>query len=155
MLDTLLGTFQTRIYDKLTDSQKKTFYSTLILASIVEREERDSDEKPSVAGVLAKRIDIGMLLGADATLCYALKLGSRDCTPAQIVGGLDSPSRYNTRKVAGLPPTPISNPSRDTWLAALNALKSEYLYYLHDSDGNIHYGRTLEEHNANKRKYLG
>lgn len=153
-LDTLLGVFQTRIYAKLDATQKTRFMDTLILASIVEREERNSDEKAKVAGVLAKRLDIRMSLGADATLCYALSLGFRDCTPARIVAGLDSTSKYNTRKYAGLPPTPIANPSRETWLAALYPVKTDNLYYLHDPDGAIHYGRTNEEHNANKRKYL-
>lgn len=96
-----------------------------------------------------------MPLGADATLCYALELASRNCTPAKIVDGLGLDSPYNTRRNAGLPPTPISSPSRDTWLAALFPKDSEYLYYLHDSDGAIHFAATNEEHNANRRKYLG
>lgn len=153
-LFTIIGVFQDRIYSKLTPAQQKNFYSTLILASIVEREERNADEKATVAGVLSGRLAIRMSLGADATLCYALKLSSKACTPVKIAHGLDSDSPYNTRKVAGLPPTPISNPSRETWLATLFLKKTEYQYYLHDSDGIIHYARTNEEHNSNKRKYL-
>ncbi|MDD2745468.1 MAG: endolytic transglycosylase MltG [Candidatus Gracilibacteria bacterium] len=153
-LDTLLGIFDERIYAKLTPAQQKILYSTLILASIVEREERNPDEKAVVAGVLTERLRIRMMLGADATLCYALELSSKTCTPSKIVDGLDSESPYNTRKVAGLPPTPISNPSRETWLATLFPKKSEALYYLHDPEGGIHYANTNEEHNANKRKYL-
>lgn len=153
-LFTIIGVFQDRIYSKITPVQQKNFYPTLVLASIVEREERNSDEKAQVAGILAERIRVRMSLGADATLCYALKLGSKECTPAKIVDGLDSDSPYNTRKSLGLPPTPISNPSRETWLATLFPKKSEYLFYLHDSEGSIHYAKTNEEHNANKRKYL-
>lgn len=95
-----------------------------------------------------------MSLGADATICYALALGSSTCTPANIVSGLDSMSPYNTRKFRGLPPTPIASVSRDTWLATLGLERTSNLYYLHAPDGQIYYGATLDEHNANKRKYL-
>jgi UPF0755 protein len=95
-----------------------------------------------------------MTLGADATVCYALALWSSRCTPALIVEGLSSTSPYNTRVVRGLPPTPIASVSRDTWLATMNLRTTDNLYYLHAPDGQIYYGKTLEEHNANKRKYL-
>ncbi len=62
VLDTLLGTFQSRIYSKLSPKETQGMYKTLILASIVEREERNSQEKATVAGVLARRIEIGMSL---------------------------------------------------------------------------------------------
>ena len=153
-LNTLLAIFDERIYAKLTPTQQKNIYPTLILASIVEREERNPEEKAVVAGVLTERLRIRMMLGADATVCYALALSSKVCTPTQIVNGLDSKSPYNTRKVSGLPPTPIANPSRDTWLATLFPKKTEALYYLHNPEGGIHYANTNEEHNANKRKYL-
>ena len=54
----------------------------------------------------------------------------------------------------GYPPTPISNVPVDAWENTLAKKESPYYYYLHDSNGAIHYGRTLEEHNANKRRYL-
>ncbi len=155
VLTTLLNTFQSRIYDKIPANRKKDFKDTLILASILEKEERNPDNKPTVAGILLKRIRIGMALGADATLCYVEVMSTRDCTPSYIVDHLDSQSPYNTRKKIGLPPTPISNPSKDTWLAALNPESSDYLFYLHDDRGDIHYARTNEEHNANRRSYLG
>jgi UPF0755 protein len=154
VLRVTLSEFNKQIYSKIPEKDRKSWYATLKLASIVEREERDSNEKPMVAGVLAKRIAIGMSLGADATVCYALELGSSTCTPRDIVEGLASKSPYNTRVVRGLPPTPIASVSRDTWLATVNARITENLYYLHAPDGQIYYGVTLEEHNANKRKYL-
>jgi UPF0755 protein len=155
VLTTLLNTFQSRIYDKMPASRKKDFESTLILASILEKEERDPDNKAMVAGILSKRLKQRIALGADATLCYVEIIPTSECTPRYIVGQLDSESPYNTRKHLGLPPTPIANPSRDTWLAALNPEDSEYLYYLHDDRGSIHYARTNEEHNQNRVRYLG
>ncbi len=83
VLGVLLAEFDKQIYSKLAG--RKDWYNTLKLASIVEREERDPAEKSKVAGVLARRLEIGMSLGADATICYALALGSSTCTPKSIV----------------------------------------------------------------------
>jgi len=63
-------------------------------------------------------------------------------------------SSYNTRKNVGLPPTPISSVSLASLKAVVNPADSDYYYYLHDSKGQIHYAKTLDEHNANIQKYL-
>jgi UPF0755 protein len=64
-------------------------------------------------------------------------------------------SPYNTYKFAGLPPGPISNPGESSLEAAFNPSETDYLYYIHDNEGQIHYAKTLAEHNANVAKYLG
>ncbi|MCX6823824.1 MAG: endolytic transglycosylase MltG [candidate division SR1 bacterium] len=130
-------------------------YDIMILASILEKEERNNANKPTVAGIFLKRLEIGMALDADITLCYGLKTSYANCTPAVIGQKIgDKTNVYNTRAVRGLPPTPISNPTGESINAVINPQKSDYLYYLHDMKGNIHYGKTLEEHNANKAQYL-
>ena len=63
-------------------------------------------------------------------------------------------SPYNTYTNAGLPPGPICNPGLSVINAVLNHAKTDYLYYLTDKDGNMHYAKTLEEHNVNVGKYL-
>lgn len=96
-----------------------------------------------------------MKIDADITLCYGLKTSYTDCTPSIIARNVnDANNKYNTRAVRGLPPTTICNPTRESINAVVNPQSSDYLYYLHDMEGNIHYGKTLEEHNANKAKYL-
>ena len=60
---------------------------------------------------------------------------------------------YNTRLKEGLPPTPIGAPSLDSLVAALRPVKSKYWYYLHDADQNIHFARTAEQHEANRKRY--
>jgi len=96
-----------------------------------------------------------MKIDADITLCYGLQTSYTNCTLAVIGKNVnDANNKYNTRAVRGLPPTTICNPTRESINAVVNPQTSDYLYYLHDMDGNIHYGRTLEEHNANKAKYL-
>jgi len=122
----------------------------MIMASIVERDERNPDEMPTVAGVLWSRYDLDYWIGADATVLYALGRTSGGLTGTD----LDSDSPYNTRKFRGLPPGPISNPGLASIRAAIYPEETDYFYYLHDAEGNIHYGETLEEHNANKAQYL-
>lgn len=129
-------------------------YDTLILASIVEREERNTKNQPIVAGILKKRHDEWIPIGADATVCYGYAKTHKDCTPAFIGNVINQKNPYNTRNMRGYPPTPISTITKDTWKAAMNPEVSSYYYYLHDNDGFIHYARTLEEHVVNKQKYL-
>ncbi len=95
-----------------------------------------------------------MPLGADATVCYAYELPHAECTPRFIAAHITLDTPYNTRRKLGLPPTPIASFSRETFLAVVFAENSQYYYYLHDASGVIHYARTLDEHNANKRQYL-
>lgn len=149
----LLSTFWSRIgdsYGKLWESA----YMDLILASIVEREERVSSEKPIVAGILSKRITEWIPMGADATVCRWYEKTQKECTPEFIGSVIAIKHPYNTRNKQGYPPTPIANISLDTWSAVLGKVTSPYYYYLHDNEGNIHYAKTLSEHNENKRKYI-
>ena len=148
-----LETFNTRVRSKVTNPTNR--YQTIILASVLEKEERNIANKATVAGIFLKRLEIWMALDADITLCYGLKTSYTSCTPTVIAQNIwDKNNVYNTRQVRGLPPTPISNPTRESINAVLNSQTSDYLYYLHDMKGNIHYGRTLDEHNANKAEYL-
>ena len=148
-----LQTFNTRVRSKLSAPTDR--YKTMILASVLEKEERNIANKATVAGIFLKRLEIWMKIDADITLCYGLKTSYTTCTPTVIARNVsDKNNIYNTRQQAWLPPTPISNPTRESINAVLNPQRSDYLYYLHDIKGNIHYGRTLEEHNANKAQYL-
>ncbi len=154
ILEVMLHQFEIKIAPEYLKMDPKKAYETLILASIVEREERNSYEQPIVAGILAKRLVEGMPIGADATVCYGYAKTQSQCTPSFIASVIYDPNPYNTRSTQGLPPTPISSIKVDTWNHTLHSESSEYYYYLHDSDGVIHYGKTLEEHSANKKKYL-
>ncbi|HRH94062.1 MAG TPA: endolytic transglycosylase MltG, partial [Candidatus Peribacteria bacterium] len=128
----------------------RTLHQAVTMASLVEEESRHEDERPVVAGILWKREEAGTILGVDATVRYIVGKPSAALT----VTDLDTASPYNTRKVAGLPPGPIANPGVSAIVAALQPQASEYWYYLHGTDGMIHYARTNDEHNANKARYL-
>ncbi len=131
--------------------QKYSEYEILILASIIERETtQDLTEKQMVADILLRRLENRMLLQTDATLLYPLKDWRAPITKQ--VKEDDNP--YNTYKYLGLPPTPISNPGKDSVYAVLNPIPNQYWYYLHGKDGKIRYARTYQEHVENIRRYL-
>jgi len=140
---------------QISDFTKFSFYDLLILSTVVEKEERSNVNKSTVAWIFFNRLDKGMRLDADITLCYGLKEPYETCTPSVIVKKISDKSNiYNTRQNYGLPPQPIANPSVESIVAVLNFKKTDYLYYLHDASWNIHYGKTLDEHNSNKNNYL-
>ena len=140
---------------KVSSFSKLNWYEIVILASIIEKEEKNNANKSTVAWIFLNRLDSKMLLGADITLCYGFAKPYSECTPSVIVKSVnDSSNKYNTRAVAWLTPTPIWNPTVTTISAVLNYTNTDYLYYLHDNSWVIHYWKTLSEHNANKQKYL-
>lgn len=154
-----LENFKTKVWtpyvDKINSFKRLNRYEILSLASIIEKEEKSSANRPTIAGIFINRLDAGMMLGADITLCYWLKQPYEICTPAVIAKSVsDTTNIYNTRQQKWITPQPISNPSADSISAVLNYKNTEYYYYLHDNSWNIHYGKTLQDHNANKSKYL-
>ncbi len=139
-------------FDVKTNSLKFT-KEQIILASILERETKTDEERPIVAGILMNRLNIGMPLQVDATVQYTLGT-SKDWWPTLFREDLKVNSKFNTYKFAGLPPSPIANPGISSITAAVNPTDNDYFYYIHDTEGNIHYAKTLDEHNSNVAKYL-
>ena len=130
---------------------------TIILASLVEREAKLSEDRQLVASVILNRFKTEMKLDIDATIQYTLGYQPEEKTWWKKVLttddlAIDSP--YNTYKNKGLPPTPICNPGLAAIQAIANAPETDYFYYLSDKKGKIDYAVTLEEHNENVRKYL-
>jgi UPF0755 protein len=109
----------------------ETPYQLLIVASMVEREAETARDRPLVAAVIYNRLRLGMELGIDATIRYALHDYSQPLTEAQ----LHTPSPYNTRLHRGLPPTPISNPGMASIEAAAHPAQASYLYYVAAANG--------------------
>ena len=153
IIDRLLSEWQKKIWESYKNLGEK-WYEGLVLASIVEREERDPVEKAIVADILAKRVQERIPMGADATVCYGYAKTQKQCTPEFIGSVIALKSPYNTRNKQWYPPTPISSISQNTWEAVLRDAPSPYYYYLHDSQWAIHYAKTNTEHNLNKQKYL-
>lgn len=135
--------------DEYIDGQL-TDYEILILASIIEKEASNSEERRIISEILQSRLSLGEPMAVNATLNYILDNPLAVFTDEEI--NYDSP--YNTYLHKGLPPTPICNPGLDSILAVIEPTPNDYYFYLHDYDGNIHYARTLEEHNQNVAEYL-
>jgi len=125
-------------------------YENLIIASMVEREGRTDEDRPMIADIIKKRYDEGWLLQICATILYFKQDWEHVITKEDMAES----NPYNTYKNPGLPPTPICNPGLSAINAVRNPKSNPYYYYIHDDDGNIHYGRTLEEHNRNIETYL-
>lgn len=139
-------------------NKKLTEKQVLILASLVEREARQSVTRQKVASIILKRYLNEMPLQIDATVQYALgyQIGEKTWWKKDLtVDDLKFDSPYNTYKNKGLPPEPICNPSLSSIEAVINADPSTpYLYYITDKNGVMHYASTLEEHQNNINKYL-
>ncbi len=157
MITSLLKTtFENRY--KTLDISKTTLSKNqiVIIASLIEREAKHDEDRKLVASVILNRFNIGMKLDIDATIQYALgyqKDEKRWWKKGLTADNIKLNSAYNTYRVAGLPPTPISNPGLASLEAAVNPSDTNYLYYISDSKGINHYAETLEEHNANIKKY--
>ena len=158
MIISLMTTNFQKKYDTVRDTKTTvlTDAQTIILASIIEREAMFAADRPLVASVFVNRLNIGMVLGSDPTVMYALGYQTdtktwwkKDLTADDLL--VDSP--YNTRKNAGLPPTAIANPGLSSIQAALNPAKTDYLYFFADKQGHLHFATTLGGHNANIQKY--
>lgn len=125
----------------------------VILASLVQRESRNSKEMFLISGIISNRLAQGMKLDIDATLQYqAGENGNWWPKPSSKNKEINSP--YNTYLNPGLPLGPICSPGRDALSASLFPEKTPYFYYLHDFEGNIRCSKTYEDHLKNIEKYL-
>jgi len=113
-----------------------TPYDVLIIASMVEKETLAPDERPKVAAVIYNRLHEGMPLGIDATLRYGLHIPP---TKSILQSQLESDNPYNSRKLTGLPPTPIANPGLASIQAAAHPAKVDYLYFVRKPDKVHHF----------------
>jgi UPF0755 protein len=131
----------------------QTPYEALILASIVEKETGLPAERPKIAGAFVTRLRKGMRLQTDPAVIYGLgasydgSIRTKDLTT-------DTP--YNTYTRAGLPPTPIALPGRESVFAAVKPQETGEIYFVATAtgDGGHHFSKTLEEHNAAVKSYL-
>ncbi|MDO8601613.1 MAG: endolytic transglycosylase MltG [bacterium] len=138
VIKAMLDNFGQKVAQIIIDS-RKSFNDVLTIASMIEKEIPDHEDRKLVAGIIYKRLSIDMPLQIDATLAYA-----------KLNGEL-----YDTYQRYGLPPGPIGNPGLDAIAATLAPKTSNYFYYLSDPDtGKTIFSKTFEEHVANKVKYL-
>lgn len=155
---TQLENFENKVYKiLLIDKNWKQIFTNkeieeiINLASIVEKEEKNALEKPTVAWILKKRLKQWWMIGADITVCYPHKLTWEECKMV-VSKYINEKNDYNTRTKTWLPKTPIWNPNFETINATINHNNSLYYFYLHNiSTWQIYYWKTNAEHEANKR----
>jgi UPF0755 protein len=129
----------------------KPLPEVLVMASILQKEAASLKDRQAIAGLLWHRIVIGMPLQVDAVFPYILGKNTFQVTKTDLA----TTSAYNTYVNKGLPPGPIDNPSMQAILAAVTPVKSNYVYYMSDLQGNLHFCITYTCQLANQRKYLG
>lgn len=128
----------------------KSPYEALILASIVEKETGQAEERPMIAGVFVRRLQKGMLLQTDPTVIYGMgeqfdgNIRRRD---------LKQDTPYNTYVHKGLTPTPISMPGAHAIHSVMHPADGKSLYFVAKGNGYHYFSETLAEHNRAVRKY--
>jgi len=127
---------------RYSKSKNLTSYDVLIIASMIEKEVQVPKERPLVAAVIYNRLHAGLSLGIDATIRYGLHI-----PPTEPIhqSELHSDSPYNTRRFAGLTPTPIANPGLASLQAAAHPAKVDYLYFVRKADCKSHFFTASEK----------
>ncbi len=136
------------------DLPLKDINEFVTLASIVEKETGQADERSRVAAVFINRLKKGMRLQSDPTIVYGIYGGKGKPADKPITrSDIDKPTPYNTYAINGLPPTPIANPGRAALEAVANPSKTEDLYFVADGTGGHAFAATLDEHNENVARW--
>ncbi|MDD5457370.1 MAG: endolytic transglycosylase MltG [Candidatus Margulisbacteria bacterium] len=160
--DTMLDNFKTKmvpVYEEYLNLRKNSrhrysyredrvfsFYELLTLASIIENEAKEDEERPVIASVYINRLKRHQALGSCPTVEYArYNLGLPHAENLSFED-LRIPSEYNTYLHAGLPPSPISNPGIKSFKAALYPVSTDYYFFVSLKNGTHHFSKTAREH---------
>ena len=148
----MLNNFEKKASSSLKGNETLSSYEVLILASIVEKEVSQSDDKKIVSGIFINRLNKDMKLQSDATVNFLTQSGRAQSTLEDLK--IESP--YNTYKITGLPPGPITNPSVDTINSVVDYTPNDYLFFLtsRDNPPKTIFSKTFEEHVKAKQQYL-
>lgn len=153
IIDTMLK--QTKIaitpYREIMAEKDMTVHEVLTMASLIEKEATEKADRKTISSVFYNRMAIDMPLQTDPTIAYALG----EHLERTLYEHLDVDSPYNTYIHKGLTPGPIANAGISSIEAALDPSETEFLFFLAEyGTGEVHYSKTLEEHNALTKKYI-
>ena len=138
VISKFLNTFHRQLYAdmyQLCDNLGISFYEAVIIASMIEKEAANDEERPIIASVIYNRLRAGISLGIDASILYVHPEHVGVQIPVEI---LQEDSPYNTHIYTGLPPTPICNPGLASLEAALHPSATSYYYYELDTATGTH-----------------
>lgn len=152
IIEEMLAQTQNIVQPYVNEIEEKelTIHEALTFASLVEKEANEEEQRKPIAGIFYNRLEEGMRLQTDPTVAYAIG----EHLETTLKEHLDTDSPYNTYQINGLPIGPISNFSKSSLEAVVQPMETDYLYFLHDKKGEIHYAKTNDEHNENRNKYL-
>lgn len=119
-----------------------SIHELITMASLVEKEAMYAEDRPIIAQVFFKRLQIGMPLQTDTTIQYLLDAPKEDVSIKDTK--IESP--YNTYQIKGLPPGPVASPGMAAIEAVLYPADTDYLYFVADRQGHNHYSKTYAEH---------
>ena len=152
ILTTMVRRFRQVIKPLNPTQSGRSFEATVTLASLVEKEVAQSNERPLVAGVFVNRLEHDIPLATDPSIIYAALLENR-YRGTIYQSDLQADSPYNTYRHTGLPPGPICNPGLAAIKAAISPTPTPYLYFVADAQGHSRFSSTLEEHNQQVQQY--
>jgi len=147
-----LDTFEKKVFKTLLSNKSQNeIYEIIKISSIVEKEEKNKLEQPTVAWILIKRYKENWMIWADITACYPYEYTENECR-LNLSKHIKEKNDYNTRTMVWLPKTPINNPSYTTINNTINYKNTPYYFYLHNSiSGKVYYWVTNADHESNKR----
>ena len=124
----------------------------MILASIIEKETSKPDERTRVAAVFVNRLKQKKRLESDPTIIYGLVGGKGSLGHSITKSEKETPTRYNTYMIDGLPPGPIANPGRASIEAAANPARTKEMYFVADGSGGHVFAENYDQHLRNVAK---
>ncbi|MEH7272567.1 endolytic transglycosylase MltG [Neobacillus vireti] len=133
-----------------SSNEELTAHQLLTMSSLIEEEATEQADRKNISSVFYNRIEQGMPLQTDPTVLYAQGKHKERV----LYEDLEVNSPYNTYKNKGLPPGPIANAGKESIEAAMSPADTKYLYFLATGEGNVLFNTTLDEHNADKAKYI-
>jgi UPF0755 protein len=151
IVDTMIRRFRemTASFNDRIKESRMSLHEVVTLASIVEKETGDPDERPLIASVFFNRLKKAMRLDSDPTVIYGIKDFSGNITK----NDLSTNNPYNTYVIKGLPPGPIANPGIDSIRAVLYPAETDFLYFVSKNNGSHQFSKNLAEHNRAVRIY--
>jgi len=152
----IISTMVKRFWSKFKPEWRKqaeelgwSVHEVVTLASIIEKETGEPSERALISSVFHNRLKRKMRLESDPTVIYGLKEFNGNLTRKH----LNTPTPYNTYRIRGLPPGPISNPGAAAIRSALYPAVTEYLYFVSKRDRTHKFSTSIKEHNEAVRKY--
>ncbi|WP_085508950.1 endolytic transglycosylase MltG [Thalassobacillus devorans] len=153
IIENMLARTQENVLPYLSELEElgiSTVHDAITMASLIENEAPTEEDRKKIAGVFYNRLEADMPLQTDPTVLYAL--GKHKDRVLNKDLEVDSP--YNTYQVKGLPVGPISNFNKNSLEAALQPEESDYMYFVANSEGEVYYAETYEEHLELKKEHI-